>query len=77
MMLSFVDINECDSSPCQNGGTCADAVNGYDCTCLDGYTGDDCETGNITLLNTLLIYEPFISVDIFSWRKLSCMTETS
>ena len=40
------DINECSSSPCQNGGACIDAVNSYLCSCVDGYDGDNCETGN-------------------------------
>ena len=39
------DIDDCDSSPCQHG-TCIDRVNGYDCDCDSGYSGDDCETGN-------------------------------
>ena len=43
--LSLPDIDECASSPCQNGGTCTDAVNSYTCACVDGYNGDDCETG--------------------------------
>ena len=41
----FPDINECDSSPCQNGGTCTDNVNGYTCDCVAGYTGTECQTG--------------------------------
>ncbi|CAB1458891.1 unnamed protein product [Pleuronectes platessa] len=28
-----VDINECDSNPCQNGATCEDAANSYRCHC--------------------------------------------
>ena len=42
----IVDINECASSPCQNGATCNDVVNGYTCDCAAGYTDTDCTTGN-------------------------------
>ena len=27
------DVDECLSSPCQNGATCRDYVNSYTCTC--------------------------------------------
>jgi Notch-like protein len=37
------DINDCASSPCQNGATCADGVNSYSCACTAGYSGDNCE----------------------------------
>ena len=37
-------MDECASSPCQNGGNCSDGVNEYTCGCLAGYTGDECET---------------------------------
>ena len=40
-----VDINECASHPCKNGGTCSDLVNGYKCSCKPGYTGINCQTG--------------------------------
>ena len=39
------DINECDSHPCTNGATCIDEVNAYKCTCVDSYTGTNCEIG--------------------------------
>ncbi|KAM4663381.1 protein crumbs homolog 2 [Discoglossus pictus] len=45
-----VNINECESEPCQNGGLCRDMNNGFLCDCALGYTGyvcainiDDCE----------------------------------
>ena len=31
-------------SPCQNGGTCVDGINSYNCNCNVGYSGDNCET---------------------------------
>ena len=43
----MLDIDECATSPCQNGGSCTDQVNGYTCNCVDGYDGTNCETGNV------------------------------
>ena len=39
------DINECNSRPCENGATCNDEINAYNCSCVDGYNGTNCETG--------------------------------
>jgi hypothetical protein len=36
-------IDECNSSPCLNGGVCADSVQAYTCGCPAGYRGDECE----------------------------------
>lgn len=32
----------CLSAPCQNGGTCVDADQGYVCECPEGFMGLDC-----------------------------------
>ena len=37
--------NECSSNPCQNSGTCVDKIADYQCTCLNGFTGKNCEIG--------------------------------
>ncbi|KAJ8412759.1 hypothetical protein AAFF_G00117100 [Aldrovandia affinis] len=37
------NINDCESSPCQNGGTCIDKVRVYQCICADGWEGERCE----------------------------------
>ncbi|XP_069053640.1 sushi, nidogen and EGF-like domain-containing protein 1 isoform X2 [Lepisosteus oculatus] len=39
-----IDVNECSSYPCQNGGTCIDGQNNFTCHCHPGYTGLFCET---------------------------------
>ena len=38
-----VDINECESNPCKNNGTCVDEINDYKCTCKAGFVGKSCE----------------------------------
>ena len=45
VVISPVEINECESSPCLNSGTCNDQVNGFSCSCPPGFAGDRCETG--------------------------------
>ncbi|XP_066302880.1 matrilin-2-like [Branchiostoma lanceolatum] len=37
------ELNECSSSPCQNGGRCHDAVNQFSCSCQLGWLGTRCE----------------------------------
>ncbi|XP_022110416.1 sortilin-related receptor-like isoform X2 [Acanthaster planci] len=34
--------NYCESSPCLNGGTCVDVINGFSCECPPGYLGRIC-----------------------------------
>ena len=45
IFISILEIDECASHPCQNEGTCNNAVNEYLCTCKAGYTDTNCETG--------------------------------
>nr|XP_020465574.1 sushi, nidogen and EGF-like domain-containing protein 1 isoform X2 [Monopterus albus] len=39
-----IDVDECASYPCQNGGTCKDLINSFVCHCPPGYSGILCET---------------------------------
>ncbi|KAF7216714.1 protein crumbs homolog 2a [Nothobranchius furzeri] len=38
-----VNIDECESEPCHNGGACKDRINGYSCACPVGFLGELCE----------------------------------
>lgn len=37
------NVNECSSNPCQNGGTCVDGINGYNCQCTGTFSGSNCQ----------------------------------
>ena len=39
------DIDDCASNPCLNGATCLDEVYGYNCSCVVGFTGYNCQIG--------------------------------
>ncbi|NXS67196.1 FA7 factor, partial [Pandion haliaetus] len=39
----FTDPNQCDSNPCQNGGSCDDQFQDYVCRCAVEYEGKSCE----------------------------------
>jgi hypothetical protein len=46
MFICFIlDIDECVPEPCQNNGTCTDQINAYECQCIPGFNGTNCENG--------------------------------
>ena len=55
LLLYHLDINECESSPCQNGGACTDHVNRFTCACAAGYEGTRCQTSKWTANITLFL----------------------
>ena len=43
-----IDIDDCQSEPCQNNGTCHDLVNDYRCDCVAGFNGTNCDNSTYT-----------------------------
>ncbi|XP_063968695.1 proline-rich protein 36-like [Lytechinus pictus] len=41
------DIDECEDSPCQNGGRCRNTEGDYGCICTSGFTGKDCQFADV------------------------------
>lgn len=67
----FLDIDECESNPCQNGGACRNLENSFQCVCVTGFIGVFCEISkNKTLSNIVLDnmncvqFSPYLSVKI-------------
>ncbi len=50
-LLVLVDIDECASAPCANGGTCVDGVNEFTCTCAVGYRQPFCNSSKSIILS--------------------------
>ena len=74
-MFSSLDINECSSQPCLNGGRCVDAVNGYTCDCVQGWDGVHCDIGKLRLSScrfVLLVNPTFVGKVIRTYPYLLC-----
>ena len=72
----LIDIDECSSNPCENGGTCNDAVDMYTCDCDAGYNGDNCETSKFSVI--LHKMKKDVKVDeLFSYSSGSLREEPS
>ncbi|XP_067289798.1 coagulation factor IXb isoform X3 [Pseudorasbora parva] len=41
--ITYMDGDQCESSPCENGGKCEDGLNTYTCLCRPRFNGKNCE----------------------------------
>ena len=46
------DVDECLTLPCLHDGVCNNLDGSYNCSCQEGWSGDNCQTGNQILLHT-------------------------
>ena len=42
-LMFHLDVNECASNPCSNGGRCINGQDYYQCECRQGFFGFDCQ----------------------------------
>lgn len=47
-LLTFLDINECDTNPCENGGQCTNSEGSFTCSCAGGWRGPACNKGKFS-----------------------------
>lgn len=65
----FSDVNECNTRPCLNGGTCQNLPGSYKCNCKPGFIGKHCETGKCTRPLILLLCFRFFSAPFYEKGK--------
>ena len=54
-LFKSTDIDDCDPSPCQNGGKCVDGINSYFCQCPKRYVGVNCEESKRLVLHATIL----------------------
>ena len=82
-MFKFFVVYPCDSSPCENNGTCENTADNFKCTCTEQYEGDTCESRgwfvrviflsriNVFLKYTFVLFSrSMYSKPMFKWRKV-------
>ena len=57
-----ININECESQPCYNKGTCMDGVNEYICGCATSFVGRNCELGELTMCGSMFFARFFLKI---------------
>ncbi|KAK3728579.1 hypothetical protein QZH41_011661 [Actinostola sp. cb2023] len=69
-----IDIDDCASNPCNNGGRCIDHKDGYRCECLLGYMGKQCEIEKDECLSDPC-YQGSTCVDKCEIEKDECLSD--
>ncbi|XP_071961037.1 uncharacterized protein [Antedon mediterranea] len=81
----YVDITRCLSDPCQNGGTCMDFVNRFECNCTSGWIGetcgidfDECSSNPCLNLGTCIDnVDSYTCQCLSGWTGGNCQTDTN
>lgn len=77
LKLGFVDINECEGSPCSENGECLNTNGSFICACGEGYTGDGIICEGCYLLYLLSTLTVFCGPDIDECMIEMCFNNTT
>ena len=56
LLLFIFSVDPCNSNSCHNGGTCVIRPHGTNrCQCVEGFQGNDCNTGEVIHLFSFLL----------------------
>lgn len=72
-----VDIDECESDPCRNGGVCVNRHNHYLCECVSDFSGENCENtvSSWLLFIHLMSSLSFCFIDARKPKKITFFSE--
>ena len=70
LICDHVHTDNCDSQPCQNGGTCTSLPAGYNCSCPHGYEGTQCERGRCLVLTKVADQPPQSCEGMNAYRQI-------
>ena len=82
-MLFFLDVDECENSPCEHNGTCINNQGSYTCACVEGWQGENCKEGTacsdakvvlelwIYLMNAIRLFCALMCFLIFSQQIMT------
>ena len=61
-LFTSAAVDNCVHKPCQNGATCVNGTGGvpYNCTCVSGWGGPNCDMGNFSFLQLFTIQYLYI-----------------
>lgn len=68
------EIDECQSNPCRNGGSCLDRFNMFVCECPPGYSGPTCDMNVCSLRVSSLVLDIHVKRCTF---YICCPTQTN
>ena len=51
ILFYFIVEEHCYSQPCLNNGSCVNFADGYQCACVTGFQGQNCQGEGINLLS--------------------------
>ena len=53
--IALLDFDECTRGPCKNGAGCINTYGSYNCKCTQGFSGNDCGTGEFSELENIVV----------------------
>ncbi|XP_071951339.1 protocadherin Fat 4-like [Antedon mediterranea] len=69
--LCELEVDQCESVSCQNGGTCIDGSGSFSCQCLSGFAGDLCEV-NLDDCNGDICLNGGTCIDLVNAYRCEC-----